>query len=137
MEKKREKQEEGSDEEESSKKQKLAGFDVELCKNLLVAAESGDVESVKRLLEDARVDSHYVEECDEDSEPLTAFRLACSNGHVEVVRALLPGADEGLDEGFCDAVKAPHLEVLQLLLSDPRVDPAACDNLAVGCASEN
>jgi len=70
-----------------------------------------------------------------------AFRVACQNKHIEIIRLLL--ADPRVDPAAVDnmafrmACKNKHIEIIRLLLADPRVDPAAPDNKAILYASSH
>ena len=59
---------------------------------LKCVAESGDVEMVKLLLKDPRVDPSIPGNEGKQTRDVlitAAFRIACSKGHLEVVRVLL------------------------------------------------
>ncbi|KAJ3276290.1 Dynein heavy chain 3, axonemal [Terramyces sp. JEL0728] len=129
---------------------------------IMQAAESGDYEMVKLLLDksDPTADNHY------------AIRLAVEKNHLNVVELLL--ADKRVDPSANDnssiqwsgyngsleitklllkdtrvnpavdanypfrlAAQNGHFNVVQLLLQDGRVDPSALDNYAIRFASEN
>ena len=129
-----------------------------------LACRNGDVEEVRRLLADPRVDPGYSnneairEACarghvevvrlllaDRRVDPTDYYndtmRLACENGHADVVRLLL--IDSRADPGDNDnsavrqACSRGHVDVVRLLLADPRVNPAAFHNDAIRRASEN
>jgi ankyrin repeat protein len=97
------------------------------------AAKTGDVEKVRLLLTDPRVDP--------SANNNVAIQQASHNGHLEVVRLLLtdPRTDPAADDN--DAIqwasRNGHLEVVRLLLTDPRTDPAANNNFAIQWASIN
>jgi hypothetical protein len=96
------------------------------------ASHDGNVEVVKRLLNDPRVDpsDRYHE----------AIRCASINGHVEVVKLLLndPRVDPSADNNAAIRLASNdgHVEVVKVLLNDPRVDPSDRDNEAVRWASK-
>ncbi|KAJ3308630.1 Dynein heavy chain 3, axonemal [Boothiomyces sp. JEL0838] len=129
---------------------------------IMQAAENGDVEIVKLLLDkaDPAADNNY------------AIRLAAEKNHLEVVKLLLadsrvdPSANENSsiqwssfngsfeitsmllkDSRVNPAVDANypirlaaqngHFKVVELLFKDERVDPSALDNYAIKFASEN
>lgn len=102
---------------------------------LITMIEFGELEWARRLLADPRVDPSD----DEDR----ALRIASALGKVEGVRLLL--TDDRVDpntkdyreskSALIEAVEGRHLEVLQLLLSDPRSDPADYNNELIGIAA--
>lgn len=102
---------------------------------LVTMIEFDELEWAQRLLADPRVDPSD----DEDR----ALRIASALGKVEGVRLLL--ADDRVDpntkdyreskSALIEAVEGRHLEVLQLLLADPRSDPADYDNELIGIAA--
>lgn len=99
-----------------------------------MAAVSGDVATVRRLLADPRVDPS-----DLNNEALVH---AARNGHLEVVRLLLEDgrADptaQGTLSVLDNAVAQNNVEMVELLLADPRVNPAAGENCALCTAAFN
>ncbi|KAJ3389140.1 hypothetical protein HDU84_009144 [Entophlyctis sp. JEL0112] len=106
---------------------------------LICAAEQGHGDAVEFLLQspavNPRVDSNY---------PLVS---ACARGHAAVVRLLV--AHKLVDPNmrgvltgapvlpFVAAAGAGHLEVLKVLVEDPRVSAAADDNEAICVAAAN
>jgi hypothetical protein len=157
----REKEDKGG-EEAGTKKHKSAE---DPTRELLRAAEKGDLERVKELLQCEGVDVRYHEERDWRGDPKTSLVLACERGYVEVARLLLDcGGEtrEELEAALCEAAERGHaelvkmllergadrenrpvrwaaenghVEVVKLLLQDKRVDPADRDNYAVDCAA--
>jgi hypothetical protein len=68
-----------------------------------------------------------------------AFKTASQNGHVEVVKLLLldPRINPAVNnEAFLFATWYGHTEIVRLLLQDPRVDPSARNNYAAQVAVE-
>jgi hypothetical protein len=61
----------------------------DLGEELLRAAEKGDVERVREVLQCEGVDVRYHEEGDGFGGPRTALVVACERGHMEVARLLL------------------------------------------------
>ena len=100
---------------------------------LLDAIKRDDLEVVRKLLEDPRVDPTVNDNW--------AIQVASDNGHLEVVRLLLadPRVDPSADDNWAirQASENDHLEVVRLLLADPRVDPSVDDNWVIRQASEN
>jgi ankyrin repeat protein len=105
-----------------------------------VASEKGHTEVVKLLLADPRVDA-----TDKDN---YAIQKASEYGHAEVVKLLLdykgddqrkpvdPGANNNYAIGMACTLGGKHLDVVKLLLHDPRVDPSANDNRALKIACQ-
>jgi len=93
------------------------------------AVESGDLETVKRLVETRLVDPKG-----SDSE---ALRLAALNGHLEVMQFLLPHANPKAygSQAFRVAAGNGHLEIVKFLL--PHSDPKAHYSEALRWAAEN
>jgi ankyrin repeat protein len=97
------------------------------------AAENGEVEMVRHLLNNNLVDpsagNNY------------AILQATENGHIEVVRLLL--SDERVDPSDNEniairwASQYGYIEIVRLLLSDERVDPSDRKNCAIRWASAN
>jgi ankyrin repeat protein len=92
-------------------------FLLQVCRYLIEAAESGDVNTVKRLV-NCSCDS-----CTADRRGLnTPLMLAAANGHVEVVRVLLDGGADVRRVNYINwnalhkAAAFEHLEVCRLLL---------------------
>ena len=66
------------------------------------------------------------------------FRERSSFGHFDVVKKLLPRVDPSdVNDAIRWASENGHFEVVRLLLSDPRVDPADDNNEAIRLASRN
>jgi len=65
-----------------------------------------------------------------------AIDFACSNGHRAIVSILLEHTNPGANQGIAirHACLAGHLDVVRLLLEDPRTDPACNDNISIGNA---
>ena len=82
-----------------------------------VAAKNGHPEVVKLLLEDGRVD------------PSTSIGIAARHNHLEVVKLLLEDArvDPSINDNyaFLAAVANGHINVADLLSTDPRVNKTA------------
>ena len=98
----------------------------------LDACNSGDIEVVKLLLADERVDP--------SSNKNKSIEKASQNGHADVVRLLLADnrvnpADQD-NEAIKNASENGHADVVRLLLADNRVNPADQDNEAIKRASE-
>eukprot|EP01118_Nematostelium_gracile_P002769 TRINITY_DN1306_c0_g4_i2.p1 TRINITY_DN1306_c0_g4~~TRINITY_DN1306_c0_g4_i2.p1 ORF type:complete len:277 (-),score=77.03 TRINITY_DN1306_c0_g4_i2:375-1205(-) len=109
------------------------GDDPSLQENVIfrTASENGNMEIVKELLEDKRVNAGARRE--------EAMRMACKNGHLNIVKMLLqdkrrdPSAVE--NEAIRWACTNGHLEIVNVLLDDERVNPSACYNEAIRWAS--
>ena len=99
---------------------------VEIEKVLALASNFGFKTVLCKLL------SWKVDPSDDDN---LSFRLACENGHYEIVQLLL--LDSRIDPACCAnypilyASRNGHLEIVKLLLSDSRVDPSDVDNWAI------
>jgi ankyrin repeat protein len=68
------------------------------------------------------------------------FIDACENGQLDIVKDLLSKCVDPSDcnnAAICWASHNGHLEVVKLLLYDPRVDPSDCNNYAIRFASIN
>jgi hypothetical protein len=108
---------------------------------LVDAAETGQVERVKQLLENARIDVNRVRQVDNSyrrrggkgSESFTALCVACNRGHLEIVELLLtfPRIDVHIKSGPSPGIqgtplywacKEGHLSIVDRFLSDSRVD---------------
>ena len=97
---------------------------------LAAAARAGSVSTVRYLIEERGVDS--------GADHNYSFRLAASNGHIDVVQLFLDlPLDRGVDPGASDnyalrrAAEKGHTDIVQLLLDlplDRGVDPTARDN---------
>ena len=73
-------------------------------------------------------------------EYMSTIYNACRDGNIAVVKRLLfLLADPSANGNWAIqlASKHGHLEIVKLLLDDPRVDPSTSDNLAIRCASHN
>lgn len=98
------------------------------------AVLDGDLELLRSLLEsdDVPIPTAFME-----------FVLnAVEDNQLEVIELLMDyGLDPSGDENVLlrNAVSSGHFDMVQLLLSDPRVDPSACDayNLAVDFGYED
>ena len=102
--------------EEAGTKKQLNMED--LGRDLLRAAEEGDVERVRELLQCDGVNVHYHEEWDDWGVPKTALFVACERGHVEVARLLLEHGGETKEElegALCWAADGGHSEVVKML----------------------
>jgi len=98
-----------------------------------LASKNGQVEVVKELLKDSRVNPAATNNY--------AIQLASEYGHADVVKLLL--ADKRVNPAVYEnyaiqlASEYGHADVVKLLLADKRVNPAAYDNEAIKLASEN
>jgi|GEM_PF-5836038 len=97
---------------------------------LHLAAEKGDLATIKHLLKNKRVDVNI-----QDRNGNTALHRATANGHREVVLALLSNekVDPGLKNAQGDtalhlAVRRKHPEIARKLLEDNRLDPNQKNN---------
>src|SRR5690349_5716262 len=109
---------------------------VALCKELLKAAERGETERVKELMQCEGVDVHHAEA--RWGVPKTALVLACQEGHLEVVCAILEHGgeeEEELEKALCGAVWGGHVKVVKLLL-ERGVDAAVSQNSALRWAAQ-
>ena len=87
-------------------------------------AKAGQVEIIQLLLEDGRINADGIHNGD------TAFSLACSAGHAKIVKLLLNISrvnvnftyEDGLTDFHIACADAEHLEVIQLLGADNRID---------------
>uniref|UniRef100_A0A6C0JS57 Uncharacterized protein n=1 Tax=viral metagenome TaxID=1070528 RepID=A0A6C0JS57_9ZZZZ len=70
---------------------------------------------------------------------LGEFLNACITGDYETVKSLItqinPSAEDNAAIGY--ASHDGHLEIVKLLLADPRVNPATNNNWPIRCASHN
>jgi hypothetical protein len=137
---KREKEDKGG-EEGGMKKHKSAE---DLGRKLLRAAEEGDVESVKELLQCEGVDVRYYDLGDGFGGPKTVLVVACERGLMVVARILLEHGGETqqeLEEAFCVAADGGHVELVKILMERGvrlySIDPSARENLAVQGAARN
>ena len=84
------------------------------------SAYSGDIETVRRMLQDPTVDP--------SANGNIAFREACTMGHLDVVNLLLqdPRVDPSANnnQALRGASRYGRLVVVERLLQDPRVDPS-------------
>jgi hypothetical protein len=109
-----------------------------LGRELLRAAEEGDVERVRELLQCEGVDVHYHVETHWMFGPKAALVVACERGHVEVARLLLEHGGETrqeLEGALCLGAYGGHLEVMKMLM-ERGADPTVRDNYAVCLAAE-
>ncbi|KAJ3319018.1 hypothetical protein HDV06_006770 [Boothiomyces sp. JEL0866] len=69
--------------------------------------------------------------------PLEALKTAALNGKFEIVRMLLPLVDPTYNgnEAFRSACMKGYLQIVELMLGDPRIDPSDCNNEAIRRAS--
>jgi ankyrin repeat protein len=99
------------------------------------ASRSGHTNIVKMFLDESKTDIRI----DPSLRNNYAFRWACENGHIEVVRMLL--TDERVDPTDFNnyAIRLAscfgHTEVVRTLLTDERVDPTTNNNHAIRSAS--
>ncbi|PRP77640.1 ankyrin repeat domain-containing protein 44 [Planoprotostelium fungivorum] len=97
-------------------------FDYETAKVMVVSASSNKIESLKLCLAHRHT-------------PITiqsALELATTNGHADAVNVIIQhGADPSADDNFCIKYAAAygHIDVVRILLEDPRVDPSAENGL--------
>jgi Ankyrin repeats (3 copies) len=95
------------------------------------ACEHGDIDIVRMLLADPRVDPS---EASQD-----AIKWASNEGHMEIVRMLLadPRVDPSADDQIALRLASHngHTEIFRTLLADTRVDPSADDQIALTAAS--
>jgi hypothetical protein len=123
-------------EEGGAKKYKSAK---DLGRELLRAAEKGDVESLRELLQCEGVDVRNHEEGNGFGGPRTALIAACERGHVEVARVLLDHGGETKQEveaALCWAAGRGHVEVVKMLM-ERGVDPSAQVNTPVCWAARH
>jgi hypothetical protein len=131
--------------EEKKEARRRAKSAEDLGRELLRAAEEGDVERVKELLQcergHAEVALLLLEHGGETKQELEgALCWAAREGHAVVVKMLMErGADPCVHENlaFCLAAQNGHVDVVKLLLQDERVNPSAEDNYAVYSAGRN
>ena len=75
-----------------------------------------------------------------DQEKEGLFIASCRYNNLRLVKWLLK---QGVDPSDCsnyairEASENGYLEIVEILLQDPRVDPSDCNNYAIGLASEN
>lgn len=115
--------------------------DISFANNLPIkfANDRGHTEIVKILLSDPRVDFMTPHEKRYGSmiKPLEnmLFKIACFNGHLEIVRMLCDrkNVDPSSDSNYAIkcASEGGFVEIVRLLLSDKRVDPYANLNYAI------
>ncbi len=95
------------------------------------ASKFGNVDIVKLLLQDKRVDPSVDDNY--------AIIKASKYGRIDIVNLLLqdkrvdPSAQE--NEAFLSAILQRETNIVQILLQDKRVDPSAKNNFAIGAAS--
>jgi hypothetical protein len=99
---------------------------------LRLACEQGRTEVVKLLFNDPRVKPLN------QNERLGVLYTACRNGDLEIVRLLLPYSNPSIfgQAPLRVACSKGHTPVVQLLLTDPRVDPSAECQEAIIVASQ-
>jgi hypothetical protein len=99
--------------------------------DIVYACEIGDVDGVRTMLANRRVDPAAQEN--------EAIRAASSRGYVEIVRMLLadgradPAANENIAIYFASV--SGHVEIVRMLLADERVDPSARRNNVIDQAT--
>ena len=99
---------------------------VDIHKVLALASSFGYINVIKKLL---------LWKVDPSRDENLAFRIACQNGHDEVVLLLMN--DKRVDPGCCSnypilyASRNGHLNIVKILLNDARVDPSDVDNWAI------
>mmetsp|Transcript_52978 Transcript_52978/g.63793 ORF Transcript_52978/g.63793 Transcript_52978/m.63793 type:complete len:263 (+) Transcript_52978:1-789(+) len=99
------------------------------------ASRIGDLDLVRELLKDPRVDPSTPE--DNRNSPI---HVASQRGHLDVVKELMK--DDRVDPSDCEnsAIRIAsyngHLDVVKELIKDERVDPSAHVNYAIYIASE-
>jgi ankyrin repeat protein len=103
-------------------------FDPSKClmKSLIRACERHMYESVRHTLRDPRV-------LNSSSFPwygAKALQVSCMHGYTDLVRLLLSHADPSNDKNLslCYAVQFGHADIVELLLSDQRIDPSINQN---------
>ena len=105
---------------------------------LFVASQTGNLDIVEELLADTRVDVNQATDTTFYGYGQTPINMAADNGHVDVVKALLKdnrinvnqqtryGATPLISASGSDQLSSLYerrLEVVKVLLADPRVDP--------------
>jgi ankyrin repeat protein len=101
---------------------------------LMRAAYNDHLEAVKILLAVESIDI-----CIKCNWRITAFMFSCSNGNVEIVKALLEAHKKTPDfdindasihgtTGLIKSCEKSNVELVKLLLSDPRINPQLRDN---------
>jgi ankyrin repeat protein len=97
---------------------------------IITSAEYGHVETLKVLLKDGRLDP--------GSNNNEAIKFASMANNVQVVEELLHNQRVNPNTGaFSLAVNNGHTQVLNILIGDPRVNPAEEHNLAIRLAARN
>ena len=100
---------------------------INLDRCLEIASDDGQLEMVKILLKDPRVDPS-----DDNN---NSIRRASKNGHLEIVKLLLQDPRVDPSDGNNYSIKAAsengHIKIVRLLLKDPRVDPSDDNNYAL------
>ncbi len=101
---------------------------VNLNKALVKASEHGRIEAVKRLLGKG---------ADSMADGSLALQAAAENGHLEIVKLLLPVSDPKADNSFAlqAAAEYGHLQIVKLLL--PVSEPKAGGHWTLQLASMN
>ncbi len=101
-------------------------------KEFIEAAEMGDVDKVRVLLTNPKVNPA--------AHNNSAIRVASYNGRTEVVKLLLadPRVDPAVNNNYAIRIASErdHAEVVKLLLNDKKVDLATYDNYAILWASQ-
>jgi hypothetical protein len=99
----------------------------------ILAAKTGDITVVERLLQDLRVDP--------SAHNNFAIWMAACGGHLKVVERLLQDlrVDPSARDNYAILLAAEngHLAVVERLLQDKRVDPSAENNYAIRLAAYN
>src|SRR5690242_7166862 len=102
MERKSEKEKEGEG------RKNLQKINLQLCEELLRAAEQGETERVRELLRMEGVDVHYAEGEDWVGWKKTALCAACAGGHLETACVILEHrgqTQKELEDAFVAAVR--------------------------------
>ena len=60
-----------------------------------------------------------------------AIEIACLHGYVEIAGMLLYDSRVGIKEAFKYALMAPHIRVIDMLISDKRFDPKWIDDMNI------
>mmetsp|Transcript_20560 Transcript_20560/g.26639 ORF Transcript_20560/g.26639 Transcript_20560/m.26639 type:complete len:212 (-) Transcript_20560:117-752(-) len=96
---------------------------------LLEAAETGDLETVVRIIESKEVDINAVDDVDSYS----ALMMSAEAGHLEIVKALIEaGAQVEIRDSYgrtplYAAAVAGHIEIVRFLVRDASADVQATD----------
>jgi len=100
-------------------------------RKLVKSARDGDLNEVRLLM---------IEGVDPSNQDNHAIKLAVVNGHIQVVKLLLPDlrVNPAAEDNYCIRIASAkgYTDIVELLLQDDRVDPSAKDNYAITIASE-